>query len=244
MSTQRSPRAPSLSLPKALDKALAAHALAGEQALPTEDMARHLGYASLNNGRALATLASLRYFGLLDSAGEDTVALSPKVTQYRDAPDEAARRALLQHWLHQPAVFASLLEQFPQELPSDAVLHQALIQRGFQPSAAQSCAAVLRQSVAFAGQPPSPQTEAVAPQTSSGTDSFTKLESLALPALPFAPPVPDLGQADCIPVRLSGGRRAWLVIPAVFHEADKARLKAQIDLLLTTEQEVASGQEA
>lgn len=240
MSTQRSPRAPSLSLPKALDKALVAHALAGEQVLPTEDMARHLGYGSLNNGRALATLASLRYFGLLDSTGEDTVALSPKVTQYRDAPDEAARRALLQYWLRQPAVFASLLEQFPQELPSDAALHQALIQRGFQPSAAQSCAAVLRQSVAFAG--PAPQAEAAAPsvpQTSGGATGLTPLEAPALlapPTLPFTPPTPDLSQADCIPVRLSGGRRAWLVIPAVFHEADKARLKAQIDLLLTTEQ--------
>jgi hypothetical protein len=38
---------------------------------------------------------------------------------------------------------------------------------------------------------------------------------------------------DRIPIRLPGGRRAWLEIPPVFYEADKARIKAQIDLLLT-----------
>ena len=49
------------------------------------------------------------------------------------------------------------------------------------------------------------------------------------------------GDSDCLPVRLTGGRRAWLVIPQQFFEADKARLRAQIDLLLTVEQEQAMG---
>ena len=43
--------------------------------------------------------------------------------------------------------------------------------------------------------------------------------------------------ADRIPIRLPGGRRAWLVIPTPFFEADKSRLKAQIDLLLTEDDE-------
>jgi hypothetical protein len=42
---------------------------------------------------------------------------------------------------------------------------------------------------------------------------------------------------DKIPVRLSEGRKAWLVIPTPFYEADKLRLKAQIDLLLTEDLE-------
>lgn len=41
---------------------------------------------------------------------------------------------------------------------------------------------------------------------------------------------------DRIPVRLQGGRRAWLWIPTVFYESDKQRLKAQIDLLLTEDE--------
>ncbi|MEY4210523.1 MAG: hypothetical protein RLZ92_903, partial [Pseudomonadota bacterium] len=43
---------------------------------------------------------------------------------------------------------------------------------------------------------------------------------------------------DKIPVRLFGGRRAWLHIPTPFYEADKSRLKAQIDLLITEEDEL------
>ena len=47
----------------------------------------------------------------------------------------------------------------------------------------------------------------------------------------------DDGELDRIPVRLPGGRRAWLSIPTPFYAADKERLKAQIDLLLTEEDE-------
>jgi hypothetical protein len=47
--------------------------------------------------------------------------------------------------------------------------------------------------------------------------------------------LPDDG-TDKIPVRLSGGRRAWLIIPTPFFESDKARLKAQIDLLLSEDE--------
>jgi hypothetical protein len=36
---------------------------------------------------------------------------------------------------------------------------------------------------------------------------------------------------DQIPIRLSGGRKAWLNIPTPFYESDKARIKAQIDVL-------------
>jgi hypothetical protein len=37
-------------------------------------------------------------------------------------------------------------------------------------------------------------------------------------------------------VRLDQSRRAWLEIPTPFYEADKKRLKAQIDLLLTDDE--------
>ena len=42
---------------------------------------------------------------------------------------------------------------------------------------------------------------------------------------------------DRIPVRLSAGRKAWLEIPTPLYAADKARLKAQIDLLLAEDEE-------
>lgn len=42
---------------------------------------------------------------------------------------------------------------------------------------------------------------------------------------------------DRIPVRLTAGRKAWLEIPSPLYAADKARLKAQIDLLLAEDEE-------
>jgi hypothetical protein len=38
-------------------------------------------------------------------------------------------------------------------------------------------------------------------------------------------------------MRAKGARRAWLIIPTPFFVADKQRLKAQIDLLLTEDEE-------
>jgi hypothetical protein len=43
--------------------------------------------------------------------------------------------------------------------------------------------------------------------------------------------------SDRIPVRLAGGRRAWLVIPSPFYAADKRRLISQIELLLADDEE-------
>ncbi|MDL2339502.1 MAG: hypothetical protein QFE16_16840, partial [Pseudomonadota bacterium] len=51
------------------------------------------------------------------------------------------------------------------------------------------------------------------------------------------PAVADLGEYDRIPVRLPGARRAWLFIPTPFFSSDKQRIKAQIDLLLTEDEE-------
>ncbi len=51
------------------------------------------------------------------------------------------------------------------------------------------------------------------------------------------PSTEDTLSHDRIPVRLRGGRRAWLLIPPVFYESDKARMKAQIDLLRTEDDE-------
>lgn len=47
------------------------------------------------------------------------------------------------------------------------------------------------------------------------------------------PPESQNDGDDKNPVRLTGGRKAWLIVPTPFYEADKSRLKAQIDLLLT-----------
>ncbi|WP_442497454.1 hypothetical protein [Methylobacter sp. sgz302048] len=216
---------------------------------PIEIVAQHLGYKSANNGSALSTLASLRYFGLLGRPKEGMLAVAKEVESYNFAPDEKLRRSLLLGFLERPALYSELLEKYESGLPSDANLKFDLIQRGFAPQAAESALVVFKRSVIFAdyfGGEPSDEVEGsvydaqdnsilVANdfQSSAGKVSLTTPSSaVAIPQVEV-----DDAELDRIPVRLPGGRRAWLFIPTPFYDADKARLKAQIDLLLTAEDE-------
>lgn len=284
-SRKKSPRAPSMGLEEALARALAAYDKDRTHPAPTEVVAQHLGYKSANNGSALAAIASLRYYGLLERPKEGMLAVSKAVETYKFTPDESHRSALLVKFLRTPQLFDELLQQYKSALPSDATIRYELITRGFLPGPAEVCAAVFRKSVEFAGYfntvangegediPPSSglntehdeglsragvskedlnqnatqrqqigvQHPATVP-SSSGLGSATGAAVSNNPALSSPSGMTGLvggppGEGDSIPIRLSGGRKAWLVVPDQLFEADKVRLKAQIDLLLTVEQE-------
>jgi hypothetical protein len=51
------------------------------------------------------------------------------------------------------------------------------------------------------------------------------------------PTVQEDSGIDRIPIRLAGGRRAWIEIPSPFFSADRERLKKHIDLLLTDDED-------
>ena len=245
---KKSPRAPTMALDEAIDRALKAYDQERLHPAPTNVVAQNIGYKGISSGSALAALASLRYYGLLERPGEGLLAVSKDVEAYKYSPSADLKRSFLFNFLRKPALFAELLDKFAAGLPSDANLKYELIQRGFIPATAASVVVVLRRSVDFAGY-------------------FNKVDDELVPDLPFTPedrervtpvvsmnPMPlervggSLDQTapiatteesldDRIPVRLSGGRRAWLTIPTPFFAADKLRLKAQIDLLLTAEDE-------
>ncbi len=174
--------------------------------------------------------------------GDGVVAISPDVREYKILPDDSEKRALLIKWLKSPAVFRELLEEdFPDGLPSDATLIYTLTKKGFSDKAAEACLKVFKRSVEFVGY-------------YSTTTRDTSLEAPAQPALPALvakspEEYPDVFERpsdglpvdfDEIPVRLGNGRRAWLRIPTPFYERDKARLKKQIDLILTEDEDDTS----
>jgi hypothetical protein len=127
-----------------------------------------------------------------------------------------------------------------------------LIQRGFLPATAASVVTVFRRSIEFSGYFDKAEEDLTSDATD--VDNVTETE-LAMPLIStghltrekdttpvgrYAIAMPhslatEEAEHDRIPVRLSGGRRAWLSIPTPFFTADKQRLKAQIDLLLTAE---------
>lgn len=245
---KKSPRAPSISLDEALERVMKIYDRERLHPASTDIIAQHLGYKSANNGTALGTLASLRYFGLLDRPKEGMLAVAKEVESYNFAPDVKLKRSLLLGFLVRPALYNELLEKYESGLPSDANLKYALIQRGFAPQAAEPALAVFKRSVSFAdyynGETNNEIEEDADADLQNSFQAVNEPQTVvdkgnsttSLPAT-AAHVSPEDTELDRIPVRLSGGRRAWLFIPTPFYNADKARLKAQIDLLLTLEDE-------
>lgn len=250
---KKSPRAPSLPLDDALVRIMKVYERERLHAAPTEIVAQHLGYKSANNGSALSTLASLRYFGLLDRPKEGLLAVAKEVESYQFAPDEKLKRSFLLSFLKRPSLYNELLEKYESGLPSDANLKFELIQRGFAPQAADTAVGVFKRSVEFTnyfGENIEAE-DIVYADVSGGSQEESKVgDDLQPPVVNLTPSSiagaairisdPEEGSLDRIPVRLPGGRRAWLLIPTPFYNADKERIKAQIDLLLTKEDEDSS----
>lgn len=238
---KKSPRAPSLPLDESVERALKIYDNERRHPAPTDVIAQNLGYKSANNGSALSTIAALRSFGLLEKAQEGKLAVAKDVEAYRFAPTDELKSQLRRKWLRTPSLFSELLEKYAEGLPSDASLRFDLIQRGFTPASAESTLVVLKKSIEFAKFFEGPSSddrkveslEAEAAADAQPTVASVHMQSQPVERASLAAASVDPDGYDRIPVRLTGGRRAWLEIPTPFFTADKKRLTAQIDLLLT-----------
>lgn len=252
-SRKKSPRAPTMALDEALDRVMKAYEKEHLHAAPTDVVAKNLGYKGANNGAALAALASLRYYGLLERPSDGMLAVTKDVEAFKFSPSKDLKLAFLSGFLRRPPLFAELLDKYASGLPSDANLKYDLIQRGFLPGTANSVVAVFRRSVEFSGFSGEAidDTPANSAATGKGVEVGPGVPAVSVDApamekndIPVSkasiaktPPAAEETEHDRIPVRLTGGRRAWLWIPTPFFAADKQRLKAQIDLLLTEDDE-------
>lgn len=249
---KKSPRAPSVALGDAIERVLKIYKQENRHATPPDVLAQHLGYKGANNGSFVGTMATLGYYGLVERTKDGQYAVSKSVESYQYAPEESIRRKLLIDWLKTPAVFAGLLEKYGDRLPSDGNIKYDLIQRGFAPQAAEACVNVFRRSVEYVDyfdtsaiettpvepvraevvevsdveQPPGANTDA-ASDRSRDQSSVPR----PVPASNY-----DAVEGDRIPVRLAGGRRAWIEVPSPFYQADKRRLISQIELLLADDE--------
>jgi hypothetical protein len=238
---KKSPRAPSLSLEESLERALKIYEQERRHAAPTDVIAQNLGYKSANNGAALSAIASLRSFGLLEKVQEGKMAVAKDVEAYRFAPTDELKSQLRIKWLKMPNVFSELLKKYAEGLPSDASLRFDLIQRGFTPASVESTLAVFKKSVEFArffdlsafNARGAEGAEAELEADDQPASASVNVQSRPAESASTAAASAALDGYDRIPVRLAGGRRAWLEIPTPFYEADKKRLVAQIELVLT-----------
>jgi hypothetical protein len=235
---KKSPRAPLIALDQALERAFNVYDQERLHAAPVDAVAQALGYKNANNGAALGAVASLRYFGLLERPKEGFLAVCKAIETYKYAPDELIKKQILNEFLKKPPLYQEMLEKYPTGLPSTATLKYELIQKGFLPQAVDAVLSAFLQSVGFAKyfdvqsmdiqteesivpslnevRPDNSDAKSNAPQKQTSDTGFTANSD---------------GNVDRIPIRLSGGRKAWIVIPMPFYESDKARIKAQVDVL-------------
>jgi len=237
-----------MSLKEAVDRVGKAYEKEGLHPANADIVAHHLGYKSAGNGAAKRALAALGYYGLLERPSEGMLAVTKSFQEYKFAPSEELRTQTLRKWLLNPGVFAELLEKFPDRLPSEASLKYELIQKGFSPEAAGECLTAFLESVQYV-QSLSSNVDAEAPKavgetTDANVEAIDDQRGLDSPtagtrptATATAPEIVEDEDSDRIPVRLAGGRRAWLVIPSPFYAADKRRLISQIELLLADDDE-------
>jgi hypothetical protein len=230
---KKSPRAPLLALEQALERALRVYEQERLHAAPADAVAQALGFTNASNGSATTSLASLRYFGLLERPEEGFLAVTKVMESYKYAPDEGMRNEILHELLKTPPLYQELLEKYSSGLPSSATLKYELIQKGFLPQAVDAVLSAFLQSVSFAKYFETDRSvveEAPPGDVAQVHDHKQATLHHRLESPPqFA--VDQSANIDQIPIRLSGGRKAWLNIPTPFYEADKERIKAHIDVL-------------
>jgi hypothetical protein len=245
MPYKRSPRAPSLALEQALERVLRVYEQERLHSAPVDAVAKALGFKSANSGSSNATIASLLYFGLLFRPKDGFLAVSRDVEIYKYARDEKLKKQMVLDFLRTPPLYLDLLEKHSGGLPSSAKLKSELIQRAFLPQAVDAVLSAFLQSVGFARyfevQPRSMGEELPSARLPKAEEPEPEpepdIEGVELQLLQSKPEAASKISAnssvdmDQIPIRLSGGRKAWLNIPTPFYESDKARIKAQIDVL-------------
>ncbi|MDI1301775.1 MAG: hypothetical protein PSX71_07720 [bacterium] len=240
---QRSPNAPSSALEDVISKTLVVYDKEHRQPAPVDAVAKDLGYKDANNGAAKQVLASMRQFGLLGRPKEGYLAVSKEVEDYRYAPDERMKSAILITWLKTPKVFSELLSEFPTQLPSDASLLHKLIGMGFMPSTAHQCLDVFKSSVTFAKyytlEPHNsrPDTDAVL-AVEGDSELIADSRDVGRANQVEKPIAVSAAGHERVPIRLKGGRRAYLEVPSPFYEGDKKTISAMLDAIAADEDEL------
>ena len=208
-------------------------------AVPVNVAATDMGYKNARSGTSLQALASIRYFGLMLRPKEGMLSVTSEVEDYKFNPSPNHKQELLIKWLRTPKIFSDLLDKFPDSLPSNAVIRYELIQLGFSPATADDVVSKFKQSVDFSRYYEREKSETSNNDIDSevGVDDENNVEEnkSAENAESKINQKDKTNQFDRIPIRLTGDRRAYIEIPAPFFEKDKTRIIAQIDLILTEE---------
>lgn len=142
----RSPRAPGITLQDAIEISRKLYGQARNAALKPEIAAKALGYSGLN-GAALAILATLSQYGLVDRS-KGMVAVTPLAVRILHPISDDQCAKAIKDAATAPSIFTGLLNGFEERSPEVVAGH--LIQNGFNPDRAKKVAGVYAANRAFA----------------------------------------------------------------------------------------------
>jgi hypothetical protein len=263
---QRSPNYPMQGLEWAIDVGLKLLDKEGLHPVVPDIIATNLGYKDASNGRVRRVLANLKAFGILQKATGFKLAVSPDVRKFKLTPNEGDKAIFVGHWLKKPLLYSKLLDKYGDNLPSDkALVFELVDEHHFMESAARAAIDVFRASLSYAAkysgalqvsaeepddlfdedvesdeEYSSPVTVAnvqvLLPVATTPVHPPTQQLKTISPALPPQAPV---GDGVRYPIRLVGGRMAWIEVPDPFYEVDKVRLKAQLEIIGTYDEDKA-----
>jgi hypothetical protein len=153
---KRGPGYPMFGLATAIERARQLYDQDGSAQTSPEVAVKAWGYGGLN-GASLRVLAALRQYGLLEGAG-DAVKLTHRALTILLEPPESRERAIaINEAVLSPDVFAAILAEYKDDLPSDAALVSFLVRKqSFQERPAQTLVEAFRESVALAKETPAP----------------------------------------------------------------------------------------
>lgn len=250
----RSPNYPQQTLEWAIKSGLTLLAKEQLHSMPVDIAAQGLGYKDANNGKARSVLANLKSFGILKKAAGGKLAVSQDVQRYKLAPSEADRLTYLKQWVRKPLLYSKLLDKYTDGLPSDAVLIFELVdEHSFNEDAAQKAIDVFRESLRFVETTAnkfngigSLDEETIQendveqeddPIEQNDSKVNEKLVNSQNNSVKSPPPSMPLSGNVRYPIRLAGGRMAYIDVPDPFFEKDKEKLKAQLEIIGTVDED-------
>jgi hypothetical protein len=152
----RSPSYPSLTVKEAIEQARALQAAEGDYAAPLTSALRAWGY-SHKSSAGRQTLATMKYYGLIDIAG-DGEARKIKVSDIArriildEREDDTDKRHLIRKVALTPAAHKALFEQYPTGLASDGTVSYFLVhEQGFNPEAAKELIGEFKETSSYCG---------------------------------------------------------------------------------------------
>jgi hypothetical protein len=129
----RSPNYPALSLPDAIERVSVLYRNQHTHAAPREVVAKSMGFGALS-GPAATAVSALQKYGFLERDG-DGLKVSERALSILHPHSPTERAQALREAATQPSLFAELNERFPGTHPSEELLRNYLLRKGFSPSA-------------------------------------------------------------------------------------------------------------